>query len=248
MQVVSEEYFTGVGLDPNPLYAGRSIDNPQIQVMLAQPAFQTFGISAKLDPRNAVGIDSVGRAGSPRIILRRNVPLDEERQAGTKRHLQPKKPPAELDSVRSHPRHRHRHQVEAPTEADDVDRAEADSGQRIGKGVRPDPPTERAVGCLGRVHDRDQLEVVRAKRNKSIRGTVAGVTATGHRVEPVLVQQPLRGAIEVGNRQDRMIESQHAPDATPPGSGEVRIDARRGEQRRRVDTSKGGEHRCGRLP
>lgn len=244
----SEDDYAGVGIDPNPMHAGRSVDDPQIQVVRTQPAVETLGVSAELDPRNPPGIDEVSCARSPRIIPRRHVPFDEERQARTKRHLQPKEPPAEFDSIRSHPRHPHRRQVEASTEADDVGRAEADSGRTVTDGVHPDPPTERALRRLGRVHHRHQLDVVVTEWNKSIRSAVAGVTTTGHRVEPVLIQQPLRGAIEVGDRQDRMIESQHGPDATPPGSGPARIEAHRGDRRRRVDISRGGEQKCGRSP
>ena len=212
----SDDQLSGIGVEAESKHARRAIGRPHIQIMVPKPVSETSGVASHLNPRDASRFHPMGSKCSARMILRKNIPLDEKGQSFFDGDVQPQEVPAQLDSVGSHPGHRYRGEIEPPTDTDDVGGSKAQPGEGSHEGPGANPPTEGAAGCLARIYHGHELEVVTTKRYESVGGSVSRVSTARHGSESVLIEQSFRCSIEVRNRHDHVVESQHDVDATHP--------------------------------
>jgi hypothetical protein len=135
-------------------------------------------------------------------------PLDEEgkRRLGS-RLLDPSDSTAKELAVRPRPRDSDDRHVEASGDVIESVRAEAPAkrppGLRVG-----DPASDRALRRLGPVDDRDQLQVRVAERHNPVGRAETLVPAAFDRGQAVTRLDLARGGVEVGDRDQDVIELQ----------------------------------------
>jgi hypothetical protein len=115
--------------------------------------------------------------------------------------------PAQEPAVRSGPRDSDDGQVEPPGDVVELVGAEDPAERPPGSGIG-DPASDRALGSLGLVDDRNQLQIGVAERHDPVRRAEALMTAAFDRSQAVTRLELARGCFEVGDRDQDVIELQ----------------------------------------
>ena len=178
------------------------------EVMRSQPALQAGGVACQLDlvdPQGSVLMIGLRPPWQGRAVA----PLDEERQRRVGDGLlHPRQPPPQHLAVLAAARARGHRQSQPAGDHVELLRTHGPA-QRPAGGRRGDPAPERAAGGLGRVDRRDQLQVGVAERHDPVGRSPARMPAAGDRRKTVARLELAAGGIQVGDRDQDVVELDH---------------------------------------
>lgn len=198
--------------DRDPLWSGGAFGMAERKLVGPKPRRETITIAAQLHPVDADRVAAVLDQCAARVVRVVDVPLNEERKTLREGGVERNEMPRELDTIGTGAAHRQRPETGSFGGGLYVVGAQA---QRRGSLADLDkslfqPRPEGTGRSLVPVDDSHQLDVIVTEWNDAIAGAVARMTPAFDRCESVLFAEPQSRGIEFVNRDDHVVDSQHA--------------------------------------
>jgi hypothetical protein len=195
------------------VWSGDARSNAQRELVWSEPSFEPILITADLYPLDTDWVAAMLDEGAAGMVSVVDMPLDEERKSLSEGGVERNEMPGELDTVGTGATHRQRRATGSLGDGFYVVCAQT---QHCGPLADLDeslfhPRPEGTAQGLVVIDDRHQLDVVAAQRNDSITGAMTRMTPARDGCETELVVEPACRRVEIVNRDNHVIDSQHAP-------------------------------------